>query len=91
MASGEAPPPPARDLVEPTPAPASDSPPPPADLAQLEPAQRVSFYVQAVDDMLDKVLDNEAFLFSDRECAALTRFRTLDCASPLPRPAFTGL
>ncbi|GAA6000814.1 fanconi-associated nuclease 1 [Rhodotorula paludigena] len=81
MASGEAPPPPARDLVEPTPAPASDSPPPPADLAQLEPAQRVSFYVQAVDDMLDKVLDNEAFLFSDRECAALTRFRTLDYQS----------
>lgn len=58
-----------------------DSPPPPPDLAWLEPEQRVSFYVQAVDDMIDAVLEHEGFLFDPVELDALKRFRSLPCQS----------
>lgn len=60
---------------------ASDSPPPLADIASLGAEQRVSFYVQAVDEMVDAVLENESFLFSEDEVAALRRFREMQCAS----------
>ncbi|GAA6063048.1 hypothetical protein JCM10212_001111 [Sporobolomyces blumeae] len=43
--------------------------------------QRVSFYVQAADDMLDAVFKHEAFLFSDKEQHALRRFRLLEYQS----------
>ncbi|GAA6045103.1 hypothetical protein NBRC10513_004905 [Rhodotorula toruloides] len=56
---------------------AGESPPPLADVASLPAEQRVSFYVQAVDEMVDAVLENEAFLFSDDEVAALRRFREM--------------
>jgi len=61
-----------------------DSPPPPAGVDALEPDKRVSFYVQAVDEMLDAVLAHEAFLFDPNELAALVRFRNLECASRSP-------
>ncbi|BGP45790.1 hypothetical protein JCM10450v2_001620 [Rhodotorula kratochvilovae] len=65
-----------------TPATATDdSPPPPGEIAALDPVQRVSFYVQAVDDMLNAVLAHEAFLFSDDERNALHRFRALEYQS----------
>ncbi|GAA6016966.1 hypothetical protein JCM10207_007864 [Rhodosporidiobolus poonsookiae] len=55
---------------------------PPADeqpqQEQHEPVQRISFYVQAADDMLDAVLDHEAFLFNPHELAALHHFRAMD-------------
>ncbi|GAA5978175.1 hypothetical protein JCM10908_004258 [Rhodotorula pacifica] len=54
-----------------------DSPSPPPDLALLGPEQRVSFYVQAVDDMIDAVLEHEGFLFDPVELGALNRFRSL--------------
>lgn len=60
---------------------AGDSPPPLADVASLPAEQRVSFYVQAVDEMVDAVLENEAFLFSEDEVAALKRFREMQCES----------
>lgn len=46
---------------------------------------RISFYVEALDDMIDSVLDlddgegNEEFLFTATELAALKRVRKLDC------------
>ncbi|GAA5922491.1 hypothetical protein JCM3775_005748 [Rhodotorula graminis] len=58
-----------------------DSPPPPAGVDALEPDKRVSFYVQAVDEMLDAVLAHEAFLFDPNELAALVRFRNLEYQS----------
>ncbi|GAA6016477.1 hypothetical protein JCM8202_006053 [Rhodotorula sphaerocarpa] len=58
-----------------------DSPAPPPDLDNLEPEQRVSFYVQAVDDMIDAVLEHEGFLFDPVEFEALNRFRALPCPS----------
>ncbi|GAA5895235.1 hypothetical protein JCM5296_002019 [Sporobolomyces johnsonii] len=64
-----------------------DSPPPltsvGAELATAPTDQRVSFYVQAADDMLEAVIKHEAFLFSEREQLALRRFQLLECASPL--------
>ncbi|BGO89330.1 hypothetical protein JCM10020v2_000956 [Rhodotorula toruloides] len=60
---------------------ASDSPPPLADIASLKAEQRVSFYVQAVDEMVDAVLENESFLFSEDEVAALRRFREMQYQS----------
>ncbi|GAA6056318.1 hypothetical protein JCM3770_000667 [Rhodotorula araucariae] len=74
--------PPATPARAPTPAtPPDTSPPPPAEIAALDPEKRVSFYVQAVDDMLDAVLGHEAFLFSNNERAALDRFRALEYQS----------
>lgn len=57
------------------------TPPPPAALDHLEPEQRVSFYVQAVDEMIDAVLEHEGFLFDPVELDALNRFRSLPCKS----------
>jgi hypothetical protein len=60
-------------------------------VSELESApsqQRVSFYVQAFDDMFS-VVSKEAFLFDQRELLALNRLSDLDCKStfsstPLP-------
>ncbi|GAA5848994.1 hypothetical protein JCM3766R1_005419 [Sporobolomyces carnicolor] len=46
---------------------------------RVEPERRVSFYVEAIDDMIECVLKHEQFLFSDRELQALNRFKHLDC------------
>ncbi|GAA5843828.1 hypothetical protein JCM9279_000159 [Rhodotorula babjevae] len=75
---------PAGGVAAPPPPPATtddDSPPPPAGVDALEPDKRVSFYVQAVDEMLDAVLAHEAFLFDPNELAALVRFRNLEYQS----------
>lgn len=92
MASTEPPDSPARTTATiTTTTAADDSPPPPAELTQLEPDKRVSCYVQAVDEMLDAVIQHEAFLFDEHELAALVRFRHLECASlvaPVPSPHF---
>jgi hypothetical protein len=52
-------------------------------VSELESApsqQRVSFYVQALDDMCS-VVSKEAFLFDQRELLALNRLSDLDCKS----------
>ncbi|GAA5874991.1 hypothetical protein JCM3774_000467 [Rhodotorula dairenensis] len=69
----------------------AESPPPPPDLALLEPEQRVSFYVQAVDDMIDAVLEHEGFLFDPAELDALTRFRSLPSPADQSRYLFSRL
>ena len=46
---------------------------------RVAPERRVSFYVEAIDDMIECVLKHEQFLFSDRELQALNRFKHLDC------------
>ncbi|GAA5879167.1 hypothetical protein JCM1840_006215 [Sporobolomyces johnsonii] len=62
-----------------------DSPPPltsvGAEVATAPTDQRVSFYVQAADDMLEAVIKHEAFLFSEREQLALRRFQLLEYQS----------
>ena len=63
----------------PTPLLPADDSPPPSDLEDALPAKRVSYYVQAAEELLDSVLKHEAFLFSDAEQAALRRLRGLDC------------
>ncbi|CEQ43030.1 SPOSA6832_04915, partial [Sporobolomyces salmonicolor] len=59
-----------------------DAPPPltsvGAEVATAPTDQRVSFYVQAADDMIEAVLKHEAFLFSEREQLALRRFQLLE-------------
>ncbi|GAA5933114.1 fanconi-associated nuclease 1 [Sporobolomyces koalae] len=62
----------------------SPSPPPSSpesDVTRAPPAQRVSFYVQAADDMLEAVFKHEGFLFSDKEQNALRRFQLLNYQS----------
>jgi hypothetical protein len=59
----------------------TDDSPPPADLEEATVEKRVSFYVQAADELLEAVLKHEAFLFSEAEQAALKRLRGLDCTS----------
>ncbi|GAA5911667.1 fanconi-associated nuclease 1 [Sporobolomyces salmoneus] len=51
------------------------------EVSTAPPAQRVSFYVQAADDMLEAVFRHEAFLFSPKEQHALRRFQLLDYQS----------
>ncbi|GAA5969565.1 hypothetical protein JCM21900_002347, partial [Sporobolomyces salmonicolor] len=62
-----------------------DAPPPltsvGAEVATAPTDQRVSFYVQAADDMIEAVLKHEAFLFSEREQLALRRFQLLEYQS----------
>lgn len=64
----------------------SQSPGEVAEEIEAAPATlRISFYVEALDDMIDSVLDlddgegNEEFLFTEIELAALKRVRKLDC------------
>lgn len=49
------------------------------EVEEAEAGQRVSFYVQAADEMLEATLEKEAFLFTRVEQAALRRFQELDC------------
>ncbi|KAK4052984.1 hypothetical protein OIO90_004108 [Microbotryomycetes sp. JL221] len=42
---------------------------------ELSPERRVSFYVQAVDELINQVLTNESYLFSPHERHALNRLR----------------
>ncbi|ORY75355.1 VRR-NUC domain-domain-containing protein [Leucosporidium creatinivorum] len=56
----------------------TDDSPPPSDLEEATVEKRVSFYVQAADEILEAVLKHEAFLFSEAEQAALKRLRGLD-------------
>ncbi|KAK4048785.1 hypothetical protein OIV83_004551 [Microbotryomycetes sp. JL201] len=64
----------------------SESPPAPSVTdAQLDdklsPERRVSYYVQAVDELIDQVLANESFLFSGNELHALNRLKHGDYSS----------
>jgi hypothetical protein len=52
---------------------------PSSEVSTAPPAQRVSFYVSAADDMLEAVFKHEAFLFSPAEQHALRRFQLLEC------------
>ncbi|GAA5968795.1 hypothetical protein JCM3765_001268 [Sporobolomyces pararoseus] len=54
---------------------------PSSDVSTAPPAQRVSFYVSAADDMLEAVFKHEAFLFSPAEQHALRRFQLLEYQS----------
>ncbi|KAM0792071.1 hypothetical protein ACM66B_004775 [Microbotryomycetes sp. NB124-2] len=47
----------------------------------LSPERRVSFYVQAVDELIDQVLSHESFLFSQKELHALNRLKHGDYSS----------
>lgn len=61
----------------------SESPsPPPSDLEDAPSQKRVSYYVQAMDELIESVLKHEAFLFSARELHALRRLQVLECESP---------
>lgn len=66
---------------EPTPAITSIA----GEVLDAPPDQRVSFYVQAVDEMVAAVLGpgKEAHLFTEAEQEAVRRFEELDCACPV--------
>lgn len=49
----------------------------PTELEDAPAEQRVSYYVQAVDEMVSSVLSKEAFLFDSSELGALERFARL--------------
>ena len=46
---------------------------------QLTPERRVSYYVQALDELIDQVLKNEGYLFSLKELHALNRLKNGNC------------
>lgn len=57
------------------------------EVEELASEKRVSFYAEAIDEMLAAVLVKEAFLFTKVERAALERFKLLDCESRVFRNA----
>ncbi|SCV67061.1 BQ2448_5707 [Microbotryum intermedium] len=48
-------------------------------IERARPEKRVSYYVLSLDEMLDKILEAEAFLFDSSERDALHFVRALDC------------
>ncbi|SGY40154.1 BQ5605_C003g02330 [Microbotryum silenes-dioicae] len=52
-----------------------------SQIEHARPEKRVSYYVLSLDEMLDKVLEAEAFLFDASERDALHYVRSLDCKS----------
>lgn len=51
----------------------------PAEVAAADGEARVSFYVQSIDEMLERVLAQESFLFTSVEKTALERFQSMGC------------
>jgi Fanconi-associated nuclease 1 len=51
----------------------------PSEVAAADGEARVSFYVQSIDEMLERVLDQESFLFTSVERTALERFQSMGC------------
>ena len=46
-------------------------------LGSVEPERRMSYYVQAADEMIGRVVEKESYLFSEDELGALARFTGL--------------